>query len=365
MADKVVVTGTEQAPPSPAPSAPVTETTKPSEFSNLHEALEQASVDFAKAPEVPAKAEEESTGKEETTPLGKEEPSKEFGKKDEKAAAKEPSKTPFYITDEKGNKTPLVIKADGKEFVPDSIEKVMTWASLGIHANTRLEELKAREEQLGKFEGMLREIEGAIASGNVEIKGGKLIAKPRRTGEAPEESGEPKQPEDDVFESPEAKEIKTLKTKLAKMEKDVIGMSSTFMDKYVKEQKDILDRDIETQRPKYFLARDKDIWDLLAEVDGNQPRYNAETAMKSLHEQELGRLTASRKDHPEIIDKQEIITEYLKEKSAKEAAPVQGPSDKSTPSPPANKKREFKDQHEALEAFAEDLKAGLFAKTKF
>lgn len=352
MSQDVVGTGTEKV------EAPPATATKPSEFSDLHEAVAQFTLDQAKAAEPPVEVEEKGATKEETAPLGKEEEPCEGCAKDKKAKEEAASKVPFSIVDEKGNKVPLVIRADGKEFVPDTVEKFMTWASLGIHANARLEELN-------KAEGMLREITDAIVSGQIEVRGGKLIAKTRRQETVSEEEPPGKPEDEDVYLSPEAKEIKRLTTKIEKLEKDHQSLSMTYMDKFVKDQKDILDKDIESHRSKYPLARDKDIWGLLAEVENNQPKYDPETAMKFLHEQELERLKSFTKEHPDIVDKKEIISEYLKDKSKREEAPVQGPSDKTTPSPPAKPKREYKDLHEAMQAWEEDQKSALQAKNKF
>lgn len=373
MADKVVVPGTEQVGTSAPPPAPVTKTQEPSEPSNFHEAIEAFKKDQAKASEKPAAVPEKVADKGEASPLGKKETlGKEREKKEEESKAKDGPKIPFSIHDEKGNIIPF--KADGKDYVPESLEQLRTWVSMGIHANTALEGVKSekaqiaeRVKELEKAEGQLNEIMSAIASGKIESRDGKLIVAPQRQGAAPGESGAPQPPEEeDVFASPESKEIKSLKSELVKLKQDFRSMSMDRMDEKVRGFKDVLDREIEANRKQSFMARDKDIWDLLALVEKNgQPTYTPETAMKFLHEQELGRLKTYAKEHPEIIGKDEVIAEYLREKAEKESAPVQGPADTAAPSPSAAPKKEFDNLGDAARAFVKDHGTALLAKQTF
>lgn len=356
---------TDQAPaPAPAPAA------EPSEIgrSEVGQALDRFAKD--QAAEAAAKATAPAPSEAAKSEQGEAEPKgdgecqgckKEKGKE----TAPEGPKQTFFVLDEKGNKVPLVFKADGKDYTPESLEKLMAWGSMGIHSNTFNESLKSREAEIMKAEGMVNDIIKAITDGKLVVKGKKLI--PVAEGEEvalKTEGAEPNADDTDFFESEEAKQIKTLKEKLGKLEKDHEALSMASADQTFRAEKDKLDREISSHEKEFFLARNKDIWELLGVVENGKPKYDPRSAMEFLHKQEVALFDKHKREHPEIQDRKEIVADYLKEKSANERAPIQGPSETVTPSPTA-KPKEYKSLHDALEAFGEDQKQALLARSKF
>jgi hypothetical protein len=354
------VNGTAPAGAEQAVAAPVVTPSKPG---NVLEYLESFDAEQAKgAPTPPPSTETVEHTTAEKTPSKSEESIPGSDKKEE--AEKAAVKAGFFVLDDKGNKVPIVIKADGKEYPVDSIDKLQTWASMGIHANTRLEDIK-------KSEGMLEKIMDAIASGRVAVKDGKLVAIPQGQQPTSAVAETPaKAEETDEFESPEMKRVKALETDLAKAKKDFEAMRGLYTEAWLRDQKGQLDTEIAKHKKAFPLAREKDLWPLLGETVGVDekgdpiPKYSVEDAMKTLHGQELERFTSFKNEHPEFVDKQEIIAAYLKEKSGKETAPVSSPSGTPAPSPaPAAKK--YANVHDALEDFGKEYEESLRAKKPF
>jgi hypothetical protein len=166
------------------------------------------------------------------------------------------------------------------------------------------------------------------------------------------------------------KEIKALRAEVATSKKDFEAMRGLYTEAWLRDQKGQLDVEIAKHKKAFPLAREKDLWPLLGETTGVDekgnpiPKYSVEDAMKTLHGQELERFTSFKNEHPEFVDKQEIIAAYLKEKSGKETAPVASPSGTPAPSPaPAAKK--YANVHDALEDFGKDHAESLRAKKSF
>jgi len=250
----------------------------------------------------------------------------------EEKETEEPKKIPFYIVDEQGNKTPLVFKADGKEHIPDSIEKVLTWGNLGIHANTRLEKIK-------ESEGMLQKIFTAIEKGQLSIK----------PPEKPSEKEEVKADED-TYQDPELVEEKK---KREKLEGDFKSLKKVVIEKMIMEQKDIIQKQIDEFLPKFPLAEydTERIWGLLGETkEDNSPKYDIEACVKMVHEREEKKINDYAEKHPELkkADKEKTVAEYLKTKEEKEKAPVGSPSEEPTGTTPTSAKKEYKGMDDAV-----------------
>jgi len=343
----------------------------PSEFipKSLHEGLDRFAKDQAAKPsEEAVKAQPEGKPgetqvNEEECPECEKEKRAKAAEAEKAAAAAKPS---WFLTDEKGEKKiPFgPIKADGKEYDWETPEKLMNWASLGIHSNTRLEEIK-------KAEGMLQQIMDAIQQGRVEIKDGKLIATPPSKAKASEAKAEEESEAEagnEDYLSPEVREankrIKALETDLATLKKNNEALAMMAADDFFKKEKAKLDDEISKFRPKYPLAREKDIWNLLKLTENDQPKYSVEDALRIAHEEEYTHFNKFKTEHPEFVGKDEIIANYLREKGDKEKAPVASPSPESAPSPKVEN-RVPKNLRQGLAFFMEDQDKALRAKTKF
>jgi len=247
-----------------------------------------------------------------------------------KDAEKEAPKSRFFILDkETGQETPAVFKSEGKEHVPDSVDKLLTWTGMGIHANRRLEDLKGYEEFVktlikAKQEGRLIIKDETPSSPSEEERAG---------GEEPEE-------DETIMDPAVLKERKrriALEGELKELKKGFDGLKNFVLQSKTSEMK----REIESEMDKFSKTyplgkkRAKDVWKLLGDVgEDGVPAYTVEQAMKKVHEQSVGDLRDWIKEHPEFIEagkiKTEGVQEYLKDKEQKEKAPVSSPSGVST-----------------------------------
>lgn len=354
---------TEQA---PVAAPPVTE--KPSEIVDVESAMSAFSRDDAAGKFKPeASKEEKPTAEAKPAEKPAEKKDGKGDSLDEEKAKAEAAilKTAkgLKILGEDGKEILLSkIKADGQEYDVESLDKLITWASQGIHANQRLEKLKMGEKALA-------DITEAIARGELEVlPDGKLARRDPNRTPAPstkEQAGEAEEAAegDDELVSPELKatrqEVRDLKKGLAdvtKMFEDTLTILTTAK---FKEEHQKISGQITEAGKKFFLARKDDVWNLLKEVEDGKPKYTVEAAMQKLHDEETTRFKTFTKEHPELagIDKTEIVSAYLKEKEGKEA-PIGSPT--TTPSPaPATAPHEFKGNdalHDAMAKFSSDFK---------
>lgn len=337
---------------------------------NVQEALAKAAEEqvFLK-PSEPAEQGKEEGAKapEEKAPQGKEEEGKE----------KEPSKIEpkLFIVDEKGNKKPFVFKADGKEYAPEDIDKVLTWSSLGVHANEKLEDANKKMAEYNAASELIQRLRTAMSEGRLVIDG-----KVASDGK-PKDEGLEEEDEDDYTDP----EIKKMQVQLKDANKEIGSLKEYEFKKMIKQQKEVLDSEINKAREKHFgtlVEGDEGtpvgVWKLLAETnpDGS-PKYTPEKAAEASHKSILSFVKGFLKSHPEVldadmlkeiikgrkdvIDKDEIYLQALKEKES--AAPVSGPSHIEADTGKKEKKK-YKGVADAMKHFQKDIAENVVAGGK-
>lgn len=335
---------------------------------NVQEALAKAAEEkvFLKPSEPAEQGKEGEKSLKEKTPQGKEEEGKE----------KEPSKIEpkLFIVDEKGNKKPFVFKADGKEYAPEDIEKVLTWSSLGVHANEKLEDANKKMAEYKAAEELIKTLRTAMSEGRLVIDG-------KVAGDKPKDESLEEEDEDDYTDP----EIKKMQTQLKDANKEIGNLKEYEFKKMLKEQKASLDSEIAKAREKHFgvlVEGDEGtpvgVWKLLAETnpDGS-PKYNPEQASEASHKSILSFVKGFLKSHPEVldadmlkeiikgrkdvVDKDEIYLQALKEKEGD--APVGGPSHIEADTGKKEKKK-YKGVADAMKQFQKDIAENVVAGGK-
>ena len=285
----------------------------PSGMSGIAEGIEDLLAESAASPEK----------KKEAAAEGGEEPCETCD--EEKETNEKAPKVRFYIKDaETGQEIPAVFKSGGKEHIPDSIDKLMTWTGMGIHANRTLEEVKGIKE----FVNLLKKAH----------KEGRLIIKDDSdSSPSVKEKVEEEDTEDEILTDPvvlkERKKRQELEGQVKSLQKTVDVLKAFLFKNQTAEIKKEIEMDIERFSKKYPLGKKRasEVWKLLGQVDeDDRPVYSVESAMKEVHEKTLSELKEFIKEHPELIEKdkisQEAIAAYLKEKEEKEKHPVSAPS---------------------------------------
>lgn len=320
---------------------------QPSEISGVPDALSQ--FQQKAQTEKSAKETDEAKAKKE-----EEEPCKEYSTTEKDLGVEEKTPEPsVFLVDKDGKKVPLVGKANGKTYVPDSIDKVMTWVNFGIHRKSESDELAKEKEAIEKAKPFLKMVEQAY-------KEGRLVIDEKRIGEPTGEKEEEKEEEEDLLVDPE---VKAIKSKAEKLEKEVTEIKEKEFENLILGKKAEMDTEIDKLRDTYPLAyveNEEDetvpprVWDTLAK----HPEYDIEAAMKLSHEKMLARLLSYIEKHPEVIKgkKEEIIAEYLKEKEEREKAPISPPSSTLVDTKTGEGERTFKGARDAISKFIERKK---------
>ena len=272
-----------------------------------------------------------SPGKKEVGAEGEKEPCKPCGegKTDKEILGEEKAPTPrFFIVDkETGREIPAVFKSEGKDYIPDSVEKLLTWTGLGIHSNKRAEEIKGYEP----FVKMLLKAK----------EEGRLIIKDEGDGSRSQkedvEEAAPESEDEEILTDPallsERKKRAALEGEVKELRKTVDSLKSFVINAKTSEMKLEIETEIDQFSKQYPLGKKKanEVWKRLAEVDEDgKPVYTVEQAMKKVHEDSLFEFKDWIKEHPEFVEKdnikKEAVVEYLKSKEEKEKAPVSSPS---------------------------------------
>ena len=265
--------------------------------------------------------------KKEAVAEGEKEPCKPCGegKTDEEILGEAP-KTRFFIVDkETGREIPAVFKSEGKDYTPDSVDKILTWTGLGIHYNKRAEQIKGYEE----FVKMLLK---AKEEGRLVIKDEEIAS---RSGK--ENVEEPTSEDDEILTDPallaERKKRTVLEGEMKELRKTVDSLKSFVINAKTSEMKKEIETEIDQFSKQYPLGKKRanQVWKNLAEIDEDgKPVYTVEQAMKKVHEESIIELKDWVKEHPEFVEedkiKKEAVVEYLKDKEEKEKAPVSAPS---------------------------------------
>jgi len=301
--------------------------------------------------------EKEKEEKEKLSSETEEEP-EDTPQKEEGEERKEKLVPSFWILDKDGNKTPAVFKADGKDYAPDSLEKLMTWASFGIHR-------KMQADELEKARPFLELMQKAYQEGRLILDGDPVLpadlkAKMADTKEEPEEEAEDEEESLDPETAALKKEVRDLKERDQKR-------SRVELENMIKGERTKLEGEISRHREGGFFAAviateensPKEVWELLGELDENKkPKYTVEEAMKISHESQISFAKELMKKHPKEfdIDEDGIYARKLKEKKEREEASVSSPSEAPAATDTKPEERDFQNPQEAYEAFKKEYK---------
>jgi hypothetical protein len=268
----------------------------------------------------------------------------------------------LFLVDEKGNKTPLIFKADGKFEAPEAADKVLTYLGLGVHANKRLEEIKVKEEYFKQTEPFLKALQKAEADGRLYVedeKGTKI-----KVSELKEEAEKVTEEEEEEIEITDP-ELQKANKRITDLEKKLKEREAKEFDGFLEGQKKKIQDEIEGHKKTHFAAFDRDdqefpqeVWQLLAK----NPEMSVEEATKKSHESVLNFVKKVIEKSPNsFIDKDRIYADKLEEKTKKETAPISSPSEILAGLPPAKeeKKKGYMDYVRAgFKSIGESHKAG-------
>ena len=278
-----------------------------------------------------------------------------------KEAPKEAPKVRFFIVDkETGQEIPAVFKSGGKEHIPDTADKLLTWAGMGIHANRTIEEVKGVKE----FVELLKRAK----------EEGRLIIKDESSSPSPGDKVKAEEPEDETLTDPAVislrKDLRVVQGENKELRKTLDSLKAFVLQSKTSEMKNEIEGEIEKFSPTYPLGKrwPEKVWKLLAEVgEDGVPTYTVEQAMKRVHEDGIADFKGYAKEHPEIIDKdtisREAIGQYLAEKEEKEKHPVSSPSGAPV-SAGTGKPEEIKSMADAVVKMQELLASSQEAGTK-
>jgi hypothetical protein len=317
---------------------------KPSEFTG---GPEEAAAQFFKE-----KAEEEKPSEKETEVKPEEKPSEEK----EEVVEETPPDPHLWIVDKDGNKTPLIVKADGKLHAPDKVDTALQWGGLGVHANTIVEGVKKDREEFEKSKPILDMLLTAYKDGKIVVDG-----KPVAPGEEQALEKETEE-EDESLIDPE----------VAQLKKSVKELQDDKLQAFIQGEKGKIEASISEQGKTHFAAIDrskedapKEVWDLLTEkkADKSGPKYTVEEAMKISHDSNIAyakKLIAANPKEFEV-DENAIYAKKLKEKEEKEEAPVGAPSETPAVVEAKPDDTEYANPKEAYDAFVKQQKAKVAA----
>jgi len=269
----------------------------------------------------------------------------------------ESQEVPFRFVDAEGKAVPFSFKADGEEVVldlskPEDFNKLKTWVSLGKYGTKRNEELNKREQALQEAEEMLKDIKGAIRDGRLNVSPSSSSdskKEPSEEEKAYQEELKALEEIDDPELRKEREERLKLQQELQKQKGEFSALKELVTGKFVEEMYTKMESEIKSlTAEKYPYAKEKDVWDLLAEKEGNTPKYKTiEEAVKISHEAEKSRVSELINKDPELKqrteeERQAIIADYLKEKAKKEEANahISSPSDTTADTKTGEQKQE-------------------------
>ena len=264
------------------------------------------------------------------------------------AAKAKPKGRLFIVDEETGEKIPAVFSSEGKEYVPETMDTLKTWTGLGIHANKRLEEVKASE-------GIVKMILQAQKEGRLVIKDpvdGR--PSPKETAPVTEEEDDEIITDPEVFK--ERQKRKAAEQRIGSLEKNVEMLTKMVTMKQINETEVEIRKEIDDCSKEFPLGkkREPEVWRLLAKVDDEgKPMYDTKSAMRIVHEAAIKDLREWVGEHPEFVEKDKIkkegIQQYLREKEEKEKAPVASPSGLPAGKIGAPEEDEVKGIHGAVE----------------
>ncbi|HEC60723.1 hypothetical protein LCGC14_0831430 [marine sediment metagenome] len=261
-----------------------------------------------------------------------------------------PVKNPWEglrIVDAKGNPAKLPISVDGEKIDLDDINKIATSAQFGYHHDKRGKDLTLQEDTLKKriqeFEtessnfkaGMpfLSKLKTALERGELIMAGDGTLTKP--SGEKIDPDHIPISEEDEEHADTQYLDLAKRHNKMIDANKELVkttdALKKLWIAQLYKDKKTEIDSTIDTLKPKYPHSSEKEIVELLAEInDQNMPKYTIEEAMAISQKSIKGRLDKYVETDPQFMEKTEaqkkkIIQEYLDKVEEKNKPPVSGP----------------------------------------
>jgi hypothetical protein len=265
-----------------------------------------------------------------------------------KAVAETTVSKKLRFADESGKDVPFRFKADGKEIEETDPDKVTKYAELGYHASQRLEELNKREE-------LLRQREAVIDTVDQAMKDGRLIVKGLNDTKPPAEEKKAEEAET-VYTDPE---IKKLKEEQAQMKADLERTQQIAVKEAIDKTLTELKTGIAEAKKEFPYAREKDVWDLLAQTDEKtgKPLHDVKSAMALSHKE----MTEFFESLP-LTEKQRqgVVSTYVADKAKAEVAPVGAPAGTAPGAPGGAKATEPKKITgitDALEQYKRDREA--------
>lgn len=263
---------------------------------------------------------------------------------------KPPAKNPWEglrIVDAEGKPAKLPISVDGEKIDLDDMNKIATSAQFGYHHDKRGKDLTLQEESLKKriqeFEtkdsnwkaGMpfLSKLKTALEEGKLIMAEDGTLTKP--SGKEIDPDHIPISEEDEEHADTQYLDLAKRHNKMVdqnkKLEGTINALKSLSIAQLYKEKKTEIDTTITKLKPKYPHSSEKEIVELLAELnDQNMPKYSIEEAMEISQKSIKSRLDQYVETDPGFMEKSEaqkkiIIQDYLDKVEAKNKVPVSGP----------------------------------------
>lgn len=261
-----------------------------------------------------------------------------------------PEKNPWEglrIVDKDGNPAKLPISVDGEKSELDDMNKIGTAVQFGLHHDKTGAAFKTEKEEFDRkvqdwdketanFKaGMpfLSKLKEALEAGTLKMAEDGTISKP--SGAAINPDHIPITEEDKEHADPQYLDLVERFNKMidsnAKQGKTIEGLQTLQIKQLFKETKTEIDSTIAKLKPKYPHSSEKEIIDLLAELDENKrPKYNIEQAMEISQKNVKTMLDNYVAKDPDFMEKTEaqkkvIIKEYLDKVNDKNSPPVSGP----------------------------------------
>lgn len=330
-----------------------------SEEEKSEESSEPANVEEAVERFTAEKAKESSVEAEET------ETEEKAAEKEEGTEEEKPKEATLFILDAKGKKHPFIVKADGKDHFPESVETALQWTGLGIHGNAKTAEINKEREAFEKAKPFLDAVQKAHEEGRLVIDG-------KPTKEVSKEGTE-EESEEEEFVDPE---LKIRDDKILDLQKKEKVRGEEEIKRQITEAKTKIDGEIEGFSAESFAAINIQkkgapvgVWDLLGqkEADGKTLKYKTVgEAMKASHDITIAFVKNLIKEHPKEfdIDEDHIYAKVLKKKQEGEEEHVGAPSILPAGDESKSEEEEPQTAAEGMDMFMKTHKAKIAAAAK-
>ena len=306
---------------------------------------------------------EESQKAEETKPDEKIKPGEETKPSPEKKADETPEKPKGFLLKDGDDEFALDVEISG----PD-MEKARTWLQQGKNYSQSMKDLKEREKHIDVLEEVRKQVEEGRLVPKDQVK-------PPDEGPAKLEIdyGDVEEDYPEVMEHLKRQdgERAELKQQLKQMGELVQITGTALANQFAEKAKGDLDSQIATAREKYPIPDGLNdmVWNLLALKEGGDkgpPKYNAEQAVKHVHD-EIDAYTKGTGKYVELTDdkKQEIFAEEYEKVKKANATPTSSPAGLPAGADVKTEKKEFSGITEAVNAAAKDLGSAFKTGAKY